>query len=144
MEIFIAYTKDSLLSDLSNTLEAWDKVPDAEPIAIEVPDRKYEIIRRVTAENMASGDYILCDLGCVPNEEQVIETAQQILAQDEKIGMIRLSPESGVRVCRKGVVEKWPKKNTPNYQHEHEMAFLLEGYLVPLWPTLSYRRLGVH
>lgn len=113
-------------------------------MAIQVPQKKYEIIRRVTAENMSAGDYILCDLGCVPIGEDIVQTAESALRQDEKLGMIRFSPESAIRICRKGIVEKWPKKESQNYQHEHEMAYLLEGYLAPKWPTLQYRRLGVH
>lgn len=143
MEVFIAFTKDSLFSDLTDTLLVWEKIPFAEPIAIEVPKVKYEIIRRVTAENMSVGDYLLCDLGCVPNEEDCISLVEGLFLQDEKVGMIRFLPESGIRACRKGVVEKWPKRESINYQHEHEMAYLLEGYLVPKC-SLSYRRLGVH
>jgi hypothetical protein len=144
VEVFIAYKESSLVDDLKNTLEAWEKVPDVQPIAIQAPEKKYEIIRRVTAENISTSDYILCDLGCVPCEDDPVSIIKQVMAGDEKIGMIRFSPESGVRFCRKGIVEKWPKRESINYQHEHEMAYLLEGYQVPKCPTLSYRRLGVH
>jgi len=143
VEIFIAYTKDSLIKDLTNTLEAWDKIPNAEPIAIEVPAKKYEIIRRVTAENMAKGNYILCDLGCVPNQEDVVERAEKML-QDEKIGMLKCKPGGGIRICRKGIVEKWPTYVGGSYDDEHGSAYRLEGYLVSVCPTLAYRRLNVH
>lgn len=120
---------------------AWSAVEGAEPIAIEVPLKKYEIIRRVTAENMSKGHYILCDLGCLPDSENIVDIAEEALSQSDKIGMLRFSPDGAVRVCRKGIIEKWPKKETQNYNHEHEMAYLVEGYLVPLWPTLQYRRM---
>lgn len=133
-----------MFADLAATLEAWEKVPEAEPVAIQVPRKKYEIIRRVTAENMAKGDYILCDLGCVPTVDDVAAISKQYFSQDEKVGMILFGKGSGVRVCRKGIVEKWPKKESLNYQKEHEIAYAIEGYTVLKCPTLSYRRLGVH
>lgn len=144
MEVFIAYTNDSLISDLTRTLEAWDKIEMVEPIAIEVPVKKYELIRRVTAESMASGDYILCDLGCVPNSQLTTKEIKEIFKKQEKVGMIRFSPNGAVRACRKGIVERWPSYRGGSYESEHERAYSMEGYTTPKWPTLLYHRQDVH
>lgn len=144
MQVFIAYTEKSLIGDLTRTLYAWDRVQKSEPVAIQVPEKKYELIRRVTAENMSEGDYILADIGCVPNSELVVKEISAILEGDEKVGMIQFSPEGAVRACRKGIIEKWPQNKSGLYQQEHEQAYLTEGYKVSKWPSLRYRRLDVH
>lgn len=66
-EVFIAYTKDTLLRELKDTLEAWD-TDEYEPVAIEVPFRKYEQMREIAAEGMSKGDYIIADLGSSPHQ----------------------------------------------------------------------------
>lgn len=93
---------------------------------------------------MAAGNYILCDIGCVPNKDDSVLIAEQALEANEKIGMIRFLPDSEIRVCRKGIVEKWPMNKSGSYQIEHEQAYIMEGYQVPQWPSLQYRKLGVH
>jgi hypothetical protein len=136
VEVFIGYTLRSDIRELAVTLDAWDKIDDMEPVAIECPRMKFELIRRVTAENMASGDYIVGDLGCIPTED-VVEAAKSLY--EGKTGMIG---KHGVRICRKSVITGWPMKATDSYDAEHVMAYELKGYKVIEWPKALYRRMN--
>jgi hypothetical protein len=132
----LAYTLRSDIRELAITLDAWDKMDDMEPIAIECSRMKYEITRRVAAENMAKGDYILGDLGCIPTED-VVEAILSLY--NGKTGMIG---KHGVRICRKSIVTGWPMKATDSYDDEHAMAYELRGYKVIEWPKPLYRRMN--
>lgn len=144
---------------LEATLEHWAKIPDAEPVMQMVPTKKYELLRCVAVENLAKGDYVLCEVGCVPNEDDIISRAEKLLqgvvacfwegtvvrrpSSDTKIGMLNLSPQNEVRICRKGIVAKWPMYKGGPFAPQQEEAYRLEGYAT-LCPSLSYRKLGVH
>jgi len=65
-EVFIAFTKNSNILELENTLTAWD-TKDYEPVGIQVQAHAFDKLRLVAAEGMARGDYILADLGSSPN-----------------------------------------------------------------------------
>jgi hypothetical protein len=129
---------------LEATLLAWDKVPEAEPMAIEVPVKKYELVRRVTAENICKGNYILCDIGCVPVHETAVNICEMVFETNPKVGILYFMPHGKVRACRKGVIEKWPMRRTDSYSNEHEQAYAIEGYSAQTWPTLLYRQPNVH
>ena len=61
---------DSIMQ-LRDTLIAWDK-PQYEPVAIEVKAVKRDILRRVAAEGLSRGDYIIADLGSEPTDVEGI------------------------------------------------------------------------
>ena len=144
MEVFVAYTKHSLFNELEATLEAWDLVHGAEPVAIEITnEKKYEIFRRVTAENMSSGDYILADLCCLAEEQDFVSIARDVLKEKPEAGLLAASPGMGVWVCRKGIVDKWPTKETMYYAKEHAEAYRRKGYEAELCDKLHYHRLSV-
>lgn len=66
-EVFIAYTKDTKLGELKDTMEAWE-TDEYEPVAIQVPFAKYDQMRSIAAEGLAKADYIIADLGSNPFE----------------------------------------------------------------------------
>lgn len=141
MDVFIAYTKQTEVQELGETLEAWDKVEGAEPAAVECQPRKFEIQRRVAAENLASGDYILCDVGYIPTYPAFVEYAEKLLKEHPNVGMFQM--KGGVYICRKGVVDKWPEKKSEFYIPEHVWAYQLKGYEVLPCPQVYCRRMGV-
>jgi hypothetical protein len=145
VEAFIAYTKFSHVNELKVTLECWEKA-GAEPIAVSISanQAKYELERRVVAENMSQGDYILADLCCVPDDLNFVPTAEILLREFPKVGIMAAYPGLGVWVCRKGVIDKWPQKQTTFYAKEHEEAYQRKGYEAALCQELKYVRLPVH
>lgn len=142
IEVFIAYTDNFPVLSLKHSLEGWS-IEGAEPIAIKVPEKKYEVIRRVTSENMATGDYILAICGSVPNSEQAIEDIESTFRANEKVGMLRFGPDGLVVACRKGIIERWPQNKSGDYKAEHELAYSIEGYETTGCP-LTYRMADVH
>lgn len=138
MQVFIAYTRTSDIRELGATLEAWD-IEDLEPEAIECRPKKFELHRRLTSENVARGDYILVDLGCVPTSPEAVFRAVALLYTDN-IGMVGLA---GARVCRHKVIEKWPMKTTETYDQEHIEAYRFAGYQVIECPEPMYRHIAV-
>ena len=141
MDIFIGYTKESSFEELQKTLEAWDKIDYAEPAAIECPKAKFEVYRRVTAEHLSGGDYILCDLGYVPTYPDIVLYAEKLLRENRKVGMFNM--KGGVFICRKGIVDKWLVKKSAFYIPEHARAYHLKGYDVAPCPQVYCQRLSV-
>jgi len=129
MEVFVAFTRESNVADLKKTLEAWD-LPNLQPVAIQVVSKKFEIYRRVTAENVSVGDYILCDLGIGPVEEEFGQLAQEALDKHPKAGMITPNGIAIAVICRKGIITHWPTPRTSAYQKEHAEAYERLGYQV--------------
>jgi hypothetical protein len=122
-------------------MEAWDALDGAEVVGLKVDKAsKYQLIRRISAENMAKGNYILADFGCVPSDDSFITKAERYLKKYPKLGMI-VSRGGGVAVCRKGVVDKWLPNETGTYVTEHENAYKLKGYVVANKRDLGYRRI---
>lgn len=119
---------------------AWEKVPDCEPIAIEVPVKKFELIRRVTAENVATDNYILCDLGYVTKDDNIAKFSEEILDRETFTGMLKLT---GMRICKKGVVERWSSYKSGSYDAEHEEAYKREGYEVKVCTKIKTTRIGI-
>jgi len=126
MEIFIAYTKLSSIDDLGQTIESWDAIEAAEPAAIEVPVSKYELFRRVSAENISTGDYILSDIGHVPSNPDIVSICEKLLIENKTVGLFTF--DDSVHLCRKGIIEKWPEKQSTYYLSEHKQAYRLSGY----------------
>ena len=128
MECFVAYTKFTPVEDLAQTLNAWDR-PKIIPAAIECKPVSFEFDRRVVAEGLATGDYILADVGCTPKRSKPINIAVKMLyqANGSPVGMV---VAQGFRVCRKGVIDKWPMKESADYNNEHRLAYELKGYKV--------------
>jgi len=140
LEVFIAYTKGSNIEELEATLNSWD-LDGLEPVAIECGLKKFQIIRRVTAENLSHGNYVLTDLGTAPVEEDFGQRAEKCLADYPTVGMVELASGVDVFVCRKGIVDKWPTPRTESYMKEHREAYLLKGYETSVCPEIHYRHL---
>jgi hypothetical protein len=149
IEAFVAFTKDHDIKELEKTLEAW-ALPGIEPAAIEVKGKKYELHRRVTAENLATGNYILVDIGYGPVEENFGELAIQELAKRKEVGLIgawrtgqtHTGQPNSVVVCRKGVITHWPQPQSEFYIQEHVEAYRFAGYKTFLCSTLHYHQLN--
>ncbi len=152
MEVFIGFTKDDDFNLLQQTLESWDACANVHLAAVQCDPKKFEIARRVAADNMAKCDYyILADLGCVLDNLEALEGIEERLAgmNEALIGLFAAggdcAPQSptGVRICRKNAVEKWLPKTTDTYDREHVESVKLAGGLVGLCPDILYKRLGV-
>lgn len=150
MEVFIAYTLESSLADLGATLDLWEKA-GLEPVAIECKKKKFEMIRRVTAENISRADYILASVGSAPVEEDFAELAQKALDENKTAGLITIGcidPDwvSGrVAICRKGVITHWiqPKGSQEAdvlYASAHAQAYRHAGYEAIECHQIHYRR----
>lgn len=128
MDVFVAYTRFTPIPVLSATLEAWDK-PKLKPAAIECNPVRFEFDRRIAAEGLAEGDYILADVGSHPKRTKAITTAVKMLyqANGSPVGMV---VATHFRVCRKGIIDKWPQKESATYDAEHRLAYELKGYKV--------------
>lgn len=154
MEVFIGFTKDDDFTLLQATLERWDACVNVKLAAIQCDPKKFEIARRVAADNMAKGDYyILADLGYVLEDWKVLEGIEERLGDREE-GLIGLEnsrgktclPEefqypTGVRICRKGAVEKWVPNVSGTYDREHVESVRLAGGSVGLCPDILYKKL---
>lgn len=150
IECFITFFDDMQAQLVLDTANRWLKCKDAHPTIIQVPEDGYEVKRRAWADNLAKTDiYLLIDLCCVPAMPQLIQTIE---SRFKKLGMAGLtlrdgnpdnnSYPSGVRVCRKGVIEKWPAQVTENYDQEHAEAIRQAGKRVECWPDVIYFQLG--
>lgn len=153
MEVFIGYTKDDDFNLLRQTLERWDACMNVVVSAIQCDRNKFEIARRVAADGMAKGKYyILADLGCVLEDWKALDEIEDRLNGSEEclIGLEysgktclpdNLQYPKGVRICRKGAVEKWLPKVTESYNEEHAESVKLSGGTVALCPDIFYKRL---
>lgn len=153
MEAFVAYAIETLsVDDLEATLEAWN-IDGLEPVAIELKLKKFELIRRVTAENISRGDYVLASIGCAPVESNFADLAEKVLIDHPKVGLIIpqcVAPEwvSGrVTICRKGIIKHWfqPKGSQESdvlYANMHAQVCRLAGYETMECKTIHYRPLS--
>lgn len=147
MEVFIAYTPQTNMAHLEKALEAWEAA-GLEPVAIQCKAKKFEIIRRVTAENMSRASYVLADIDCEPMERDFGDLAEKLLDKHATAGLLgawRIGQQArelpnGVVVCRKGVVERWPTPVTAFYIQEHVKAIELAGMTTLLCQQIHYRR----
>ncbi len=125
IEVFVAFTKTTDLKELEKTLEAWN-LSGMEPVAIQVKANKFELHRRVTAENLATGNYVLADLGYGPLEEDFVKLAEVELRNYPDVGLIGVSLDA--MICRKGIVTHWPTPRTQTYRKEHVEAYQHAGF----------------
>lgn len=156
MEAFIAYWDDEQMQVLAETMNQWSSVDGIEPVAVKCPEAKYELFRRITADNLAEEQfYLLIDLGTAPCENFDLAEIKTRLA--DEVGMVAFrdpdDPDdedpyqddlpTGVRVCQKGVIEKWPNKVTSSYDQEHYTAVLKTGKSILRLCDFHYQRLHV-
>jgi hypothetical protein len=164
MEVFIGFTKDDDFTLLQQTLERWDACENVTIAAIQCDPKKFEIARRVAADNMAKCNYyILADLGCVLVDWKALADIEERLSgKDEALIGLAIKklftaedakdaeknngqePPTGVRICRKNAVEKWLPKVTGTYDREHVESVKLAGGLVGICPDIFYKHLQVH
>lgn len=155
IEVFIAFDRHDSIASLEHTLTAWE-LPGLSPGAIHMQRksgqrRKYELLRRVSAENIARGHYILAELGFGPVERNFGELAEKELSERQDVGLFgawRVGQTAheipnSVVICRKGVVTHWPPPVTHTYIQEHLQAYQFVGYKTFLCSTLHYRPLSV-
>jgi hypothetical protein len=141
IEVFVGFTKESPFKELEQTLEAWD-LPGLEPVAILVKPEKFELHRRVTAEKISLGDYIVATLGYGPDEEEFGDIAERELRRNPNVGMILPDGLLTAVVCRKGIVTHWPTPRSVSYNEEHIQAYERVGFKVILCPTIHCRLLA--
>lgn len=145
IEVFICFHSEDQARMVLDTAERWRKTKGAYPTVIQVPKDGFEIKRRVLADKLAKTDiYIIADILCVPAMPKFIETIEKSFG--DKVGMVGLAHKdgmtyaypSGIRVCRKGVVDKWPVKNTETYDREHAEAVMMAGKKVEMLPYIKF------
>jgi hypothetical protein len=141
MEVFVAFTKGSNVKELEQTLEAWER-PGLEPVAIQVGATKFELHRRVTAESIAKGDYVLTSLGYGPVEPEFGALAEKALEQAPDAGLILPGGMTNAVICRKGVLTHWPTLRTISYIAEHKQAYSHVGYKTISWPAIHCQALA--
>lgn len=142
MEVFVAYTLSDRIEVLDKTLEAWD-IDGLEPVVLEMKVNKFELQRRVTAENLSRGNYVLAVLGFGPTEQDFGELAEAELRNNPNAGLIALAPAMEVAICRKGVISHWPTPKTETYMAEHVEAYRFKGYKYIVCPKIHYHPLIV-
>lgn len=149
-EVFICFHSEDQAVLVLDTAERWRKTKGAYPTIIQCPEKDFEIKRRMLADKLAKTDpYIIADICCVPAMPDFIDTVQKMFGEnDGLVGLQDCSPNSffdgtpdGIRVCRKGIVDKWPKQVTNNYNKEHMQAVSKQGKNVATWPGVLYLRL---
>lgn len=149
-EVFITFYDEMQAQVVLDTANRWLKCKDAYPTVVQVPEDGYELKRRVLADKLAKTDpYLLVDASCVPAQPKLIQT---ILDRFKRLGMAGLTlrgefPDesvvpTGIRVCSRGVVKKWPQQTTETYDTEHAEAVRGAGKRVEVWPDVIYFRLG--
>ena len=153
MEAFVAYWDDEQMQVLGETMHQWSQVEGIEPVAIKCPEAKYELFRRITADNLAEGQfYLLLDLGTAPCEDFDLCKIERRLT--DEVGMAAFPAHTdpldedprtptGVRVCQKGVIEKWPNKISSSYDYEHSAAVEKNGKCILRLPDFHYQRVYV-
>lgn len=148
IEVFIAFTPGVNATKLERTLEAWN-LPGLEPVAIQCGLKKFELHRRVTAENVSKGDYILADIDYGPLEEEFGVIAEKLLAENPDAGLLKpdlgsctLKVHGTVDICRKGIITHWPTPQSASYDKEHSEAYQRVGFRTILCPMIHYHPLA--
>lgn len=152
MEVFLFVSSEDEMKLLEMTMLAWEQIDYAFPVnVVQLPAYRFELKRRVLADEMAKDShYVLADLGCVPEESRaLLGIVGKMKSSDGLIGFWRSGTDfdsdkavapAGIRVCRKGIVQKWPAQNSPRYDEEHAAAVKAVGYQVSIWPT-TYKQI---
>jgi|SRR5215472_3485426 len=139
IEVFVAFPRKFDVDELGKTLEAWD-LEGMEPVALQITGKRFGLEWRVTAENLARGDYILAAMNTAPVEEDFGRAAGILLESNPDLGLIW--PEGAafdVSICRRGIITHWPIPVTDTYVKEHAEAYQFAGYRSWTCPTLHYR-----
>lgn len=139
MEVFVAFTKDDEYQLLEDTLMAWAECDGAEAIAVELkPGKKYEIKRRVVADNLAKGKYyVVAEIGLIPTSGDLVRT----IDRTEKAALNLLFPLGKVFVAEKGAVRRWVEPKSDSYNREHMESVKLSGGKVESWADIAYKPL---
>lgn len=154
IEVFVSFDRNTKIAELERTLVEWD-LPGMEPVAVQVSSQasKSELHRRVSAENLAKGDYVLTRVFYGPVEQDFGSVAEKILADDPEVGLIEPTStaqtyyEGNVVVCRKGAVTHWIKPTGSQesdilHSNAHRNSIAMAGYrVIHLCPILHYRPL---
>jgi len=156
IEVFLTFHDEGQAQLLLDTANRWMKCKDAYPSIIEVPEGGFEIKRRVLADKLAKNNvYIIADILCVPAQPAFISAIKELFKSD--IGMAGLGrigiPSASfpnvatpypvdIRICRKGVISKWPVSSTTTYDFEHAEAIKKAGKKVEMFNNIHYMRLG--
>ena len=145
MEVFLCFSPTDPLALVEMTMQAWEPIQWAEPFnVVQVPVHDFEIRRRVIADRMAKEDhYILVDLGCVPENERAIPQIEKLWSS--KDGLMGLDDATiptphGIRVVRKGMINKWPTAVTTSYDEDHAIAVEQAGFNVSTCP-ITFKRI---
>lgn len=130
---------------------------------------KFQLVRRATADVMAKTDfYILADSDCLPQAAPFVEEAERLLETYDAFAMLSLMPSNctinpwtpetytahldarvmehhsvgGIRICRKGVVEKWPSIEDKTYDAQHCEEIRKLGFRVGYFRNITMNHLG--
>lgn len=154
LEVFIAFTRETDVKELKRTMEAWN-LDGLEPVAIQcgLPAAKFEMHRRVTAENLSINDYVLAGLGCEPVEDDFGELAETALRENHKVGLIEPGcvgtdwVSGRVVICRRGVIKRWVDPHGSQeadvlHANAHRQSYRLAGYERMECKTIHYRLLN--
>src|SRR5260370_24355860 len=145
IEVFLSFLDECQAQLLVDTAERWRKCLDAYPTIIQIPEQGFEIKRRVLADKLAKTDpYIIADILCVPAQPKFIQSISERFKKEGMVGLGMVGDTdkpkypTGVRVCRKGIIEKWPTQITEEYDQEHAEAIRSAGKRVEMWPDIFY------
>ena len=149
IEVFLCFHSEDKAIQLLDTAERWRKTKGAYPTIIQVPEEGFEIKRRMLADKLSKDDiYIIADILCVPAMPKFIQTVKQRFINLGMAGINYrgfnepLKYPTGIRVCKKGLVEKWPQQITKTYDKEHAEAIRSTGSRVETWPDVIYFKLN--
>jgi hypothetical protein len=144
LQVFVPFADGDSVHLLGLTLDVWE-LAGCEPAVVELtgkPENRFRAFR-VAADNLAENElYVLADIGCIP-AEKTFDVASKVTFDDGLAGLAfknrALQIPTGVRVCRKGAVSKWPQTRTATYDEEHAEAVKLAGKNVVMLPDVFYR-----
>lgn len=149
IEVFVAYTKGTEIARLEATLDAWN-LPGLEPVAIQCGLKKFELHRRVTAENVSCGTYIQALVDRVPVEDDYAQCVEKELAANPKAGLLAIPPfgadwvSGAVSICRKGLITHWvhplgSQEADVLWDNAHRTSYRNAGFETITCPSIHYR-----
>lgn len=125
IECFVGFMKETPTDLLAQTLTAWE-IAGVEPVAVQCRADRFELHRRVVAENLAVADYLLAELGYGPTEPDFAKRLKIEMRDRTDCGLFIVS--AGAVACRKGIITHWPQLKSETYRPEHAEAFKRKGY----------------
>lgn len=149
IEVFVAYTKGTEVARLGATLDAWN-MPGLEPIAIQCGLKKFELHRRVSAENVSRGTYILTVVDRAPVEDDYAACVQKELDANPNAGLLIIPPidtdwvQGAAMICRKGIIQQWvqplgSQEADVLWDNAHRTSYRNAGYETITCPSIHYR-----